>query len=188
MSGDMIKRRNPDVLARLEKFYETSGLSMAAIAKKSGTSESYVSRYLNTDSAPVGDVEGFEAAINDMIATASRRRKWDEVYFDTEAIEKCLLMFDLIDQSNEVGLVYGPAGIGKTTACKRHASLHDTAIHICVREGDGAWFGLVRALWTAGRKPLREMQCWRLWSGTGNAPVLSRRCRCWRWHATRYIG
>ena len=147
MSGEMIKRRNQEVLGRLEKFYETSGLSMAAIATKSGYSESYVSRYLNTESAPVGDVEGFEAAVSDMMAAAARRRKWDNVFFDTEAVDRCLLMFDLIDQSNEVGLIYGPAGIGKTVASKRHAMQHETAIYICIREGDGAWYGLVRELW-----------------------------------------
>lgn len=146
MSGE-IKTRDASVLARLEEFYSASGLSMAGIAKKVGFSESYVSRYLNTDSAPVGDVAGFEAALNDMLDAASRRRKWDEVYFNTEAVEKCLLMFDLIEQSNEVGLIYGAAGIGKTTACNRHASLRETSIHICAREGDGTWYGLVRALW-----------------------------------------
>lgn len=145
MSGDMVKRCTPEVLTRVEAFYKSSGCTMAAIATKTGYSESYVSRYLS--GTPAGDVEAFEAALLDMLDAAARRRRWDSVYFETEAVTRCFLYFELIDASNEVGLIHGPAGIGKTKACERYRSDHETAIHFCAREGDGTWYGMVRSIW-----------------------------------------
>jgi len=145
MSGEVIKRCAPDVLARLEEFYRASGCTMQVIARKCGYSESVVSRYLS--GSPTGDVAAFESAVVEMMDKAARRRRWDDVFFQTEAVSKCFQMFAIIDASNEVGLIYGPAGIGKSTACGRYAAENSTVLHLCAREGSGSWYSMVRALW-----------------------------------------
>lgn len=138
------KGLNEDLRDRLEEYKDTDGLTLGSIAKQIGTNEAAISRYL--DGHPLGDVAKLEARIADFLASAARRRAWGELFFETKAVEMCNLAFDLIRESGDVGLVHGPAGIGKSTTCKQYAKTHPTAIFYTAMQGQGADWNVIRMI------------------------------------------
>ena len=90
-----------------------------------------------------------EARVLDFLEAFARRRSWDELCFDTEAVAMCEGAFDLIRESGDIGLVHGPAGIGKSTTCRRYARTHSTAIFFTVMQGAGQDYNIVRAICAA---------------------------------------
>ena len=94
-------------------------------------------------------MEKLEGRILDFLEAFARRRAWDELCFDTEAVTMCEGAFDLIRESGDIGLVHGPAGIGKSTTCRRYARTHSTAIFFTVMQGAGQDYNIVRAICAA---------------------------------------
>jgi DNA transposition AAA+ family ATPase len=139
------KQATPEIKARLEEFMKLNGLTLKRLGARVGKSEAFVSRYFGD--TPVGDLEEFERAVLDMLDSAQRKRTWAEIYFDTEAIKMCNMVFDIIREAADIGLVHGPAGIGKTTACERYANDHKTVIHFVADEGNGHAYGVIAGIW-----------------------------------------
>lgn len=150
MSGNISideKQATPEIKSRLEEFARSHGLTLRRLGARVGKSEAFVSRYLGD--TPVGDIEQFERAVVDMLDSAQRKRTWAEIYFDTAAIHTINMVFDIIRESADIGLVHGPAGIGKTTACERYAKDHKTVIHFVADEGNGHAYGVIAGIWKA---------------------------------------
>ena len=145
--GEVAKTYNARLRARLAEFKDAEGLKLGALARQIGTNEAAVSRYL--DGHPLGDVAKLEARVLDFLEAFARRRSWDELCFDTEAVAMCEGAFDLIRESGDIGLVHGPAGIGKSTTCRRYARTHSTAIFFTVMQGAGQDYNIVRAICAA---------------------------------------
>lgn len=119
-------------------------MSMAAVAKRAGVNEATISRYLaNT---MTGDIAGLEAKLRDMIQADARRQTWEDIYVPTQGCDDMETVLGLIRQNCVVGLVTGPAGIGKTTACRRYASDSDTSILITLSEGSGDNWSIIRLI------------------------------------------
>ena len=138
---------NAELRDRLEEFKNEDGLTLGSIARQVGTNEAAISRYL--DGHPLGDVAKLEARVSDFLAGAARRRAWDDMFFETKAVEMCNLAFDLIRESGDVGLVHGPAGIGKSTTCRQYAKTHPTAVFFTAMQGQGAEWNVVRMIASA---------------------------------------
>jgi DNA transposition AAA+ family ATPase len=144
MSGNTDKLATAAIRDRLAAFQARESMTLKQLGARVGRSESYISRYLS--GSPVGDVEKFERAVRDRLDSEERRRTWGEIYFETEAIRTCFMVFDLIRESSDIGLVTSPAGIGKTTACRRYAAEHSTVLFFSGEEGNGSSWGVMKAL------------------------------------------
>lgn len=136
-----------DLRGQLQVYKDEQGITLKVLAKRIGTNEAAVSRYL--EGVPTGDVAKLEAKIKDHLAAASRKRGWAEVYFPTEAVETCELVFDIIRESGDIGLVHGPAGIGKSTACRKYAKEHPTAIFFTAMQGKGSHWNMISTIYNA---------------------------------------
>jgi DNA transposition AAA+ family ATPase len=143
MSGNMVKV-NEEIRHELAAFQENHVLTLKQLGAKVGKSEAFMSRYLSGNAE--GDIEAFERAASDMLKSAMRKRTWEEVYFDTEAVKTCFLVFDLIREASDIGLVHGPAGIGKTTACRKYAEDNKTVISFTGQEGNGMAYGVINGI------------------------------------------
>lgn len=139
------KQATPEIKTRLEEFVKANGLTLKRLGARVGKSEAFVSRYFSD--TPVGNLEEFERAVLDMLDSDQRKRTWAEIYFDTEAVKMCNMVFDIIREAADIGLVHGPAGIGKTTACERYANDHKTVIHFVANEGNGHAYGVIAGIW-----------------------------------------
>lgn len=140
MSG---KQTTQDIRDRLAAYQADQGLTLKELGSRVGKSEAFVSRYLGGDATAVGDVEAFERAVVDMLDNAVRKRRWEEIFFQTEAIKTCYIVFDLIRESSDIGLVTGPAGIGKSTASRKYAAENKTVISFVAEESNGMSWGVV---------------------------------------------
>lgn len=142
-NGKLVKF-NEGLRARLQAYKESEGIVLKVLASRIGSNEAAVSRYL--EGKPTGDVAKLEARILDHLDADSRRRTWNEMYFETRAVDTCKLVFDIIRESGDVGLVHGPAGIGKTTACKAYAKDHRTVIFFTAMQGRGSCWDIIKAI------------------------------------------
>lgn len=124
-----------DTLDALKAWQSENGFTLKQIGAKLGKNEGFVSKYLN--GVPEGDIESFEERVRDMLSRERRKRTWSDIYFDTDACTSCFTVFDLIRESSDIGLIYGPAGIGKSKAVWRYAADHRTVISFTGEEGRG---------------------------------------------------
>ena len=143
MSGEKAQA-TPEIRDLLAAYQNDQGLTLKQLGAKVGKSESYVSRYLS--GVEVGDVALFEQSVKDRLEVAKRKRTWEQVYFDTEAVRTCHLVFDLIREASDIGLITGPAGIGKTTASDRYKDEHRTVISFSGEEGNGCAYGVMAGI------------------------------------------
>lgn len=143
MSGDKAQA-TPEIRDLLAAYQSEQGLTLKQLGAKVGKSESYVSRYLSD--VAVGDVALFEQSVKDRLEVAKRKRTWEQVYFDTEAVQTCYFVFNLIREASDIGLITGPAGIGKTTASERYKAEHKTVISFSGEEGNGCAYGVMAGI------------------------------------------
>jgi Uncharacterized ATPase, putative transposase len=167
MSGKVVKF-NEETRDALLAWQEKNGLTLRQLGRRLGKNEGFVSKYLN--GVPEGDVEAFEASVRDMLARDQRKRTWDDIYFETEASTACFAVFDLIRESSDIGLVYGPAGIGKSKAVARYSGDHSTVIAFVGEEGRGGPYAVQRGIasgldmrrWDKKKMRLAEYLCEKL--------------------------
>ena len=143
MDGKVVKF-NKETHAALLAWQNENGLTLKQLGRRLGKNEGFVSKYLN--GVPEGDVETFEASVRDMLARDQRKRTWDDIYFQTAAIEACHTVFDLIRESSDIGLIFGPAGVGKSKASKRYTEEHGTVIAFTGEEGRGGPYAVQRGI------------------------------------------
>lgn len=161
---------NTSLHARLMEYKATGNrgepYSISDLAKQLGTNTTQVNKYLRMK--PEGNVEKLESLIEDMLKAARRREISDVPRFDTNVTKQVYLICEQIRKTNDVGLIHGPAGIGKSEAIAMYLERTPLAIGITVK----AWtkgatefemalfrsvetlkkpFGLNRGEWLSGR-------------------------------------
>lgn len=145
MTTKLAKTANPQTKAALEAFMEDNDLSLKKIASMASTSESMVSQYFGP--SPVGNISKFEERVQDMLSNESRKRSINNEFFKSYTSEQCFINFELIRASNDVGIIYGAPGIGKTKASIKYAEIHPTCIRIEVPEWKANRYGIANLLY-----------------------------------------
>lgn len=141
------KTQNEDLRARLQAYMEKNNLKLNELAKELDSTPSPISKYLNKK--PEGDVEKLEGKIEDVLKNSERRRESRNSIFPTAVTRQIAGTFETIRETNDVGLVFGPAGIGKTCACDFYAMTHPVAVLVSASQMTAAGHALQRAVFNA---------------------------------------
>jgi DNA transposition AAA+ family ATPase len=122
------KAYDADLLNRLIAFRAERGLSIAELARMLGATTAPVSKYLNRK--PEGDVEKLEARIADVLKAAALRTEIQSDIFPTFVTTRVSGSLETIRKAPQVGLIYGPAGVGKTCGLKLYLRESPSAVPV----------------------------------------------------------
>lgn len=131
--------------------YRTAGrakpLTMTAMATELGVSSTRVCKYLA--GKPEGDVTDMEARVADLLKAAKRRSVIDVTPFETNVTQIIHATLELVRKTNDVGLIAGPAGIGKSIAARSYHETKPTSIWVTMPRWQRSDAGLVGLLFDA---------------------------------------
>jgi DNA transposition AAA+ family ATPase len=122
----MIKTFDESTRGSLERYQERHNLTLSEVARELGTNTTQVSKYLN--GKPEGDVQKLESTICDILKNESRRHASASDLFETDISRKMNGALEIIRETNDVAVVSGPAGIGKTSALCLYVRENPSAI------------------------------------------------------------
>ena len=138
------KAFNEELRAALE-HYRTDGRAkpqtMTELGRELGVSSTRVNKYLL--GKPEGDAQELETRVADLLKAASRRQATDVVPFETNVTAIVRGTLELIRKTNDVGLISGPAGIGKGVSVALYCSENPTTIAVEVPRWQRTETGLV---------------------------------------------
>lgn len=135
------------IRAALEDYKTKNGFSVSELASELGTNSTQVSKYLS--GKPEGDVGRLENAAEDVLKAAARRISTAVKPFPTNVSESIRIHFDMIRKTNDIGLVFGAAGVGKTVASEIYAQENPSTIYICAAQWSRGATGIERAIFAA---------------------------------------
>lgn len=123
---------NKELRVRLKSFLDESGKSASAVAKGIGYSASALSQWLNFTYK--GDIKKFEAAVENWLGRQLERQQRSVAqvseFIHTSIAQKVFEVAEYCMIENEIGVVYGPAGLGKTWAVKEFQRKNPSSILI----------------------------------------------------------
>ena len=149
------KTYNASMRDRVEAYLKETGLTQRRLSTQLGVSESELSHWLRK--FPKGDVEGLEAAVEDFFARVGIQETApdvDEHFIETSVVEACRAAYEIIQRTDDFGLVIGPAGCGKTVAMEDALARKPTALGITVSRST-RYAGAVQRM-VCGLIPTRE--------------------------------
>lgn len=150
----MTEKYNEELRQQLDN-YRTEGrkrpMTMTALGEELGISATRVNKYLRltADKKPEGNIQDLEDRVADLLKGASQRKVSDVEPFETNATKKLKATFELIRKTNDVALIAGPAGVGKSMAIRMYKDQHKTTLAINVPRWRRTDAGIVGQLWTA---------------------------------------
>lgn len=117
---------NKELRDQLEAYRREHNLSQGDLGIELGCHASAVSKYLS--GKPAGDVAKLEAVIEDVLKNAERRKNQTVELFVCDSYKKINSGLELIRKTNDIGLLHGEAGVGKTCGCQLYARYHPSAV------------------------------------------------------------
>ncbi|EBJ9220390.1 helix-turn-helix domain-containing protein [Salmonella enterica] len=154
-----------NVKEKLIQLLEGSGYTQKKVATKTGLSTAVISQYLN--GIYNGNIKNIEDILSDFILREeerARRRGVKERFVHTQLADIALALISDTHMDGEIGVIYGPAGMGKSMVLRQYAS---TSKGVILIEADPGY--------TA--KVLLQELCVRLGvKKTGNIHKLSEEC------------
>lgn len=119
-----------DVRARLKELTETGSgrFTIGQVARKVGWSTAVISQY--RDGKYPGDTAKVERSLRDWFDALERERQIGVALTRSDATEAMAEALELIRSTNDAGVIFGDAGIGKTTGIALYMDDHPTAILI----------------------------------------------------------
>lgn len=137
-------KRQPTLRERLLIARDQEGISTNRLARRLGYSPSVVSQWLN--GAYKGDTGKIERRIEDWLSNFSRRRLVGVSLIPSEATRTVISALEAIRQTEDVGVIFGDAGIGKTSAIEMYLSENPLAISVSLDRRHGTAIQIERLL------------------------------------------
>jgi DNA transposition AAA+ family ATPase len=125
-----IKPFNEDLRAGIDAYKKRHALSLTQLATQLGTNPTQVSKYIS--GKPEGNVPQLESIIADVLDNEIRRKNSVVGNFTTSVSSSIFGILDMIRETNDIALLSGPAGIGKTCAIQLYCDQNKSTIHITV--------------------------------------------------------
>jgi DNA transposition AAA+ family ATPase len=107
---------------------ESGSLSIGQIARRTGWSTSVISQYIA--GKYTGDNTRVERSMRDFLGAMERERMIGVSVVKSEATEEMAEALELLRASNDAGVIFGDAGIGKTTGIVLYIKDHPTTLLI----------------------------------------------------------
>jgi DNA transposition AAA+ family ATPase len=109
----------------------TRAYTLEELSRLFGSNPAQLSKYLSTKPgvSPVGDVARLESVARDVMRAAARRaERQEQEVWETPVTEQVRIVCETIRKTGDVGLIHGPAGIGKTCALARYVAANPSVI------------------------------------------------------------
>lgn len=114
---------------------EIEGMSISALSQQIGYSPSVLSQYLHESGNKYpGDTGKLERRVTDWMRSLERRRRIGVPLIECEVSKQIGAAIEAIRRTNDVGLIFGDAGIGKTCAIALYCDENPTCVMITVHE------------------------------------------------------
>lgn len=139
-----IRPMPPELLSRLGAFKRENSLSDERLGRLLGCAGSQVNRALNDKF--VGDIDSFVVRAEDLLKSDPARRRIREQYRWNGFTRNLRDNLDLIRRTGDIGLLYSPAGKGKTCGIALYLSENPLAAHLSLSKWSGDAAGITRAL------------------------------------------
>ena len=152
----------------LQAYRAEHGLTISQVASELGYHSSQIGRYLAGKFG--GNVERLEAIIEDVLKAGAVRKSDALSLFDSTVTKQVHNLCEDIRRTNQIGLIHGDAGVGKTCGIKLYFTRNPSAIHLTLTQWCRDVAGLESLLFDAVQS--------RGWSGnTRRAAFLAKRLR-----------
>jgi DNA transposition AAA+ family ATPase len=163
---DRIKPFKEELRLALEAYRSRHELTLTELARELATNTTQISKYLNRK--PEGDIPRIESLIEDVLKNENRRKESRDRLFSTSISQALSGTCETIWETNDMGLIFGPAGLGKSCAIELYAAANPTAIPI------------VATAWRCSGNAIESLICsavsMRGWAGnTNRGEYLSRK-------------
>jgi DNA transposition AAA+ family ATPase len=139
------------IRSALEEYRDRNNLSLSDLARQLASSTTIVSKYIN--GKPEGDVFRLESIIRDVLANETKRRQAKNTLFPTVVTRKAFTLLETIRETNDVGLISGPAGVGKTSAIQLYAAANPSSISLTATTWTRSCAGIEHLLFAALSTP-----------------------------------
>lgn len=127
-----IKPFNNELRQQLEDYQSRNNLTLTKLASELGTSPTAVSKYLN--GKPEGDVASLEHLVSDILQNENQRRIIATTIFSTYITRALDRIMSVLIRTNDIGVISGRAGLGKTCGIQLYLSNHPSSIGITATE------------------------------------------------------
>jgi DNA transposition AAA+ family ATPase len=107
---------------------DEDGLTITKMSQQIGYSTSVLSQYL-TGIYP-GDTDRFERRAADWLRARDRKKRIGVKLIESEATRTVMAALETIRRTNDVGVIYGDAGIGKTSGIALYLEENPTCVEI----------------------------------------------------------
>jgi len=144
------RQYNEEVRARLDEYRNSYNppLTNRDLARELGIGVTQISKYLN--GRPDWDVSELENTIEDVLKTALlRRSRGGQELVETSVTRQINAVCETIRKTNDIGLIFGAAGTGKTVGISMYAASMPSAIVITLSKWSSNAQGIERLLFTA---------------------------------------
>jgi DNA transposition AAA+ family ATPase len=138
MEAEVVKVADPETKRQMQEFRDAGDgdrpFTLEELARLFGSNTAQLSKYLSAKEGvhPVGDVARLEAVARDVMRAAARRAARTKAdIFDTPVTEQVRTVLETIRKTCDVGLIHGPAGIGKSQGLAKYQEQNPSTIGIC---------------------------------------------------------
>jgi len=131
--------------AGLEAYRAANNLTNGKLALKLDYGVTQISKYINTSAD--FDVTKLEERVADLLKTAAAKREESASLFDSPIARKINSACETIRKTNDVGLVHGPAGVGKTKGIDLYCAANPLAIRVTLSKWNASAAGVEAAIY-----------------------------------------
>lgn len=137
-----VKACTPEIRERLLAFQSApgTGMTLARLAGLCGTNSGAICKYIGGE--PVGDVPKLEAKIVNALDNYASLSTVDHDYWPSVMTRDVADAITMIVKMRDIGLIDGPAGLGKTVGIALYCRDNPLAMPISLTQGTGSARGL----------------------------------------------